>query len=59
MLVVDNNSTDHTREVVEDFCRRHPGLFRYVLNRSPESLLLLTPGLARLMAMCWPSWMTM
>src|SRR5262249_25559041 len=30
VIVVDNNSSDKTREVVEDFCRRHPGRFGYV-----------------------------
>jgi glucosyl-dolichyl phosphate glucuronosyltransferase len=30
VLVVDNNSTDRTGEVVRDFCRRYPGRFRYV-----------------------------
>jgi glycosyltransferase involved in cell wall biosynthesis len=30
ILVVDNNSTDQTRKVVEDFCRRYPNRFRYV-----------------------------
>jgi glycosyltransferase involved in cell wall biosynthesis len=29
VLVVDNNSSDQTREVIEDFCRRYPGRFRY------------------------------
>jgi glycosyltransferase involved in cell wall biosynthesis len=29
VLVVDNNSTDETRQVVQDFCRRYPGRFRY------------------------------
>jgi glucosyl-dolichyl phosphate glucuronosyltransferase len=32
VLVVDNHSTDQTREVVEDFCRQHPAHFRYVLE---------------------------
>ena len=32
VVVVDNNSTDQTREVIEDFCRRHPGRFRYVFE---------------------------
>jgi glycosyltransferase involved in cell wall biosynthesis len=32
VLVVDNNSTDQTRAVVEDFCRRHPGRFRYLFE---------------------------
>jgi len=30
VLVVDNNSPDRTRDVVEDFCRRYPGRFRYL-----------------------------
>jgi glucosyl-dolichyl phosphate glucuronosyltransferase len=32
VLVVDNNSSDRTREVVEGFCRRHPGHFRYLFE---------------------------
>ena len=32
VLVVDNNSTDRTREVIEEFSRRHPGRFRYVFE---------------------------
>lgn len=32
VLVVDNNSSDQTRKVVEDFCRRHPGRFRYLFE---------------------------
>jgi glycosyltransferase involved in cell wall biosynthesis len=32
VLVVDNNSNDQTREVVEDFCRRYPGHFRYLFE---------------------------
>ena len=31
-LVVDNNSKDQTRTVVEDFSRRHPGRFRYLFE---------------------------
>lgn len=31
-LVVDNNSSDRTQEVVESYCRRCPGLFRYVFE---------------------------
>jgi glucosyl-dolichyl phosphate glucuronosyltransferase len=30
VLVVDNNSKDQTREVIEDFCRRYPDHFRYM-----------------------------
>ena len=32
VLVVDNNSSDQTHAVVEDFCRRHPGRFRYLFE---------------------------
>ena len=32
VLVVDNNSSDRTREVVEDFCRRYPARFRYLFE---------------------------
>ena len=32
VLVVDNNSADQTREVVEDFGRHHAGRFRYLLE---------------------------
>jgi len=30
VLVADNNSTDRTREVIELFCHRYPGRFRYL-----------------------------
>jgi len=33
VLVVDNNSRDRTREVVEDFVRMHPGRFRYIFEQ--------------------------
>jgi glucosyl-dolichyl phosphate glucuronosyltransferase len=32
VLVIDNSSTDRTREVTEDFCTRNPGRFRYLLE---------------------------
>lgn len=31
-LIVDNNSRDQTREVIEKFCRRFPGRFRYLFE---------------------------
>jgi glycosyltransferase involved in cell wall biosynthesis len=35
VLVVDNNSSDQTREVVEGFCRRYPGRFLYLFEPRP------------------------
>jgi glycosyltransferase involved in cell wall biosynthesis len=32
VLVVDNNSNDQTRAIVEDLCRQYPGRFRYVFE---------------------------
>lgn len=32
VLIVDNNSSDRTREVVEEFCGRYPGRFRYLFE---------------------------
>lgn len=32
VLVVDNNSSDQTRQVVEDFCQRYPDRFRYLFE---------------------------
>lgn len=31
-MVVDNNSTDDTSKVAEEFCRQYPGRFRYVFE---------------------------
>ena len=35
VVVVDNNSSDQTSEVVADFCRRYPTRFRYVFEPQP------------------------
>jgi glycosyltransferase involved in cell wall biosynthesis len=35
ILVVDNNSSDQTREVTEEFCRKFPGRFRYLFEPQP------------------------
>lgn len=45
VLVVDNNSTDHTREVAEGFCRRFPGLFRYTFEPQPGKSFALNRGI--------------
>jgi len=35
VLIVDNNSTDQTREVFNEFCGKYPGRFRYVFEPRP------------------------
>jgi glycosyltransferase involved in cell wall biosynthesis len=47
VLVVDNNSTDQTREVVEGFCRRYPGIFRYVFEPTSGKSHALNTGVMR------------
>ena len=44
VIVVDNNSSDQTRQVTEDFCQRHPGRFRYVFERCPGKSFALNTG---------------
>jgi len=45
VLVVDNNSTDQTRAVVEDFCRRYPGRFRYLFEAHQGKSYALNAGI--------------
>jgi glucosyl-dolichyl phosphate glucuronosyltransferase len=45
VLVVDNNSADRTRDLVEDFCRRYPGRFRYVLEPQQGKSYALNTGI--------------
>jgi glucosyl-dolichyl phosphate glucuronosyltransferase len=45
VLVVDNNSSDKTREVVEDFCCRYPGHFRYLLEPGQGKSRALNAGI--------------
>jgi len=45
VLVVDNNSKDQTRAVVEDFCRRYPGRFRYLFEPRPGKSYALNAGI--------------
>jgi glycosyltransferase involved in cell wall biosynthesis len=44
ILVVDNNSADQTRQVVEDCGRRHPNRFRYVREPHPGKSYALNTG---------------
>ncbi len=46
VLVVDNNSCDQTREVVEDFIGRYPGRFRYLFESEPGKSRALNRGIA-------------
>lgn len=45
-LVVDNNSSDQTRAVAEDFCRRYPGHFRYLFEPRPGKSHALNSGIS-------------
>ena len=45
-LVVDNNSTDQTRSVVERFSRSCPGIFRYIFEPQPGKSYALNTGIA-------------
>ena len=45
VLVVDNNSTDRTREVAENFCRRYPDRFRYTFESHPGKSFALNTGI--------------
>jgi len=45
VLVVDNNSTDRTRQVVEEFCRQHPQRFRYLFEPKQGKSYALNLGL--------------
>jgi len=45
VLVVDNNSTDHTRQCAEDFCRRYPARFRYLFEGQAGKSYALNAGI--------------
>lgn len=45
VLVVDNNSSDQTREVVEGFCQEHPGRFRYLFEQRQGKSYALNTGI--------------
>jgi glucosyl-dolichyl phosphate glucuronosyltransferase len=46
VLVVDNNSTDQTRAVAEEFCRRDPLRFRYLFEPRQGKSQALNAGIA-------------
>jgi glycosyltransferase involved in cell wall biosynthesis len=46
VLVVDNNSSDQTRAVVEEFCRNSPDRFRYLFEGRPGKSYALNTGIA-------------
>lgn len=45
VLVVDNNSSDKTRTVVDEFRREYPGRFRYLLEPKPGKSQALNAGI--------------
>jgi glycosyltransferase involved in cell wall biosynthesis len=45
VLVVDNNSSDQTRQVVEDFRRQDPSRFRYLFEPQPGKSHALNAGI--------------
>ena len=45
IIVVDNNSNDQTRSVIEDFCRRYPKRFRYLFERQQGKSHALNAGM--------------
>jgi glycosyltransferase involved in cell wall biosynthesis len=45
VLVIDNNSKDQTREVVESFCQRYPGRFRYEMEARQGKSFALNTGI--------------
>lgn len=45
VLVVDNNSRDQTREVVEDFCHRYPARFHYLYEPHGGKSFALQTGI--------------
>jgi glycosyltransferase involved in cell wall biosynthesis len=44
VLVVDNNSSDQTRQVVEEFSHRYPGRFRYLFEPAQGKSYALNAG---------------
>src|ERR1700676_1714473 len=47
VLIVDNNSSDDTRDVVRSFCDQCPGLFRYVFEPNSGKSHALNTGIRK------------
>jgi len=45
IVVVDNNSTDQTRQVIEEFCHRYPTRFRYLFVSAQGKSFALNAGI--------------
>jgi glycosyltransferase involved in cell wall biosynthesis len=45
VLVVDNNSNDQTREVVEEYCAKYPDHFKYLFEPTPGKSHALNAGI--------------
>jgi glycosyltransferase involved in cell wall biosynthesis len=45
IVVVDNNSKDQTREVIEEYCSRYPGRFRYLFEGQQGKSHALNAGI--------------
>lgn len=45
VLVIDNNSKDQTREVIEGYCQRFPHIFRYVFEAKQGKSYALNTGI--------------
>src|SRR6266852_7424384 len=45
VIVVDNNSSDQTRELAEDYSRRYPGRFRYLFEPQQGKSHALNTGI--------------
>lgn len=45
VLIVDNNSADHTRDVALAFCRQHPDRFRYIFEPRQGKSFALNTGI--------------
>jgi glucosyl-dolichyl phosphate glucuronosyltransferase len=58
VLVVDNNSTDQTGAVVEGYCCRYPGRFRYLFEAQQGKSYALNAGIGRRVPISPPSQMT-